>query len=191
MRQLFKPVRLFPLLFIGILATERASCQTKPMRTVFESNEVDSATGLEETKVYRLKKEAVNADFTYTKLCDMDANVKDGVTLLNLMPIFNPIHGRYRYYQFVATFKGEGYRGIGEFHDILIIKTRNDGKIVDAYQYTLEWAELPLQVDLYRSSAKDIFLKDNLDISQLKFIRYYSDVEDNEELKEKGIIKLK
>lgn len=188
---MLKLVRLFTLFIIGLLSAELAFCQSKQMQTVFESNKVDSATGLAETKVYKLKKQAVNADFAYPKLRNMLASIEYGVTLPNLMRIFNPVRGKYNYYQFIATFKGEGYRGIDDFHDILIVKTTEDGKIVDAYHYTLEWAEMPVDVDLYRSSAKNILLEDNLDISQLKFKSRHSSVFTGNELGEKGTIKLK
>lgn len=112
------------------------------------------------------------------------------------MPIFEPVSGQFKYYQFLSTFVSQAYNPDGpallkDFHDILIIKTDNDNKIIDAYHYTLEWAELPLQYDVFKSSAKDIYLTKNIDINQLKFIRTYSWSDSNNELKENGIIKLK
>ncbi|MCO5260776.1 MAG: hypothetical protein M9916_11575 [Crocinitomicaceae bacterium] len=111
------------------------------------------------------------------------------------MPIFEPVNGEFKYYQFVSTFIGQAYNSDGpplfkEFHDILIIKTDNENKIIDAYQYTLEWAEPPLQYDVFKSSAKNILVTNNLDLTELKFIRTYSWSEDNKTMNENGIIKL-
>ena len=138
------------------------------------STKNDTATGLKETKIYKLKKKTTNSDFDYLKLDDIDGNIKDTLNLRNLMPIFEPINGHYTYYQFISTFKGmvccdgEGFK---DFHDILIIKTDNENKIIDAYQYTLEWAEPPLQFDLYKSDTKNATLTNGLDISALKLTR--------------------
>ena len=91
---------------------------------------------------------------------------------------------------------GEAYNADGQtlfedFHDILIIKTDSENKIIDAYQYTLEWAEPPLKYDVFKSSIINIPLTNNMDINLLKFIRTYSWNDDNKELNENGIIKLK
>ncbi len=170
--------------------------QSKPVEVIFENTKVGTATGLTATPVYVLQKQAKNADFNYSKLNAIDENIKGAINTKNLMPVFEPISGTFNYYQFLATFKGKAYNGgeattIKDFHDILIIKTDQNNKIIDAYQYTLEWAEPPLQYDLYRSSAKNILLADNLNIKQLKFKRTYNWSEKDIILKENGIIKLK
>lgn len=173
-----------------------ASCQTKTVKTVFETSKKDSATKLNETKIYTLKKQTENSDFNYAKLDDIEGNKMDTLNVRNLMPVFEPVSGQYIYYQFLSTFVGEAYNPDGpplfkDFHDILIIKTDSENKIVDAYQYTLEWAKRPLQYDIFKSSIKNIRLTNSMDISELNFIRTYSWSEDNKELEEKGIIKLK
>lgn len=150
---------------------------------------------LNETQNYILKKVTENSDFNYSKLDDIDGNKIDTLNARNLIPIFEPVNGRFKYYQFLSTFVGEGYNSDGppllqDFHDILIIKTDNENKIIDAYQYTLEWAKPPLQYDVFESSAKNIILTNNLDIAQLKFIRTHKWSDDIEE-KENGILKLK
>jgi len=170
-----------------------ASCQSQPIKIVFETTRKDTATKLNETKIYILKKETENSDFNYSKLENIDSNKMDAFNVRNLIAIFEPVNGQYRYYQFLSTFVGEGYNPDGpplfeEFHDVLIIKTDDEKKIIDAYQYTLEWAEPPLQYDVFKSSIKDISLVNNMDIIQLKFKRTYSD---NNELEESGIIKLR
>lgn len=153
--------------------SQLASCQTKQsVKTIFISAQKDTATGINDTKIYKLKKKAINSDFNYSKLNDIDGNLKDTLNLRNLMPIFEPISGHYNYYQFIATFKGHSFQEVDkDFHDILIIKTDNENKIIDAYQYTLEWAEPPLQFDLYKSDIKNLTLKTDLDISSLKLTR--------------------
>ena len=169
-----------------------ASCQTKKsVKTIFISAQKDTATEINQTKIYKLKKKAINSDFDYSKLDDIDGDIKDTLNLKNLMPIFEPISGQYNYYQFIATFKGHSFQQVDkDFHDILIIKTNNKNKIIDAYQYTLEWAEPPLQFDLYKSDIKNLTLKTDLDISFLKLTR--KDFWDNKDRvhKESGVLKL-
>src|SRR5690606_9680859 len=146
-------MKFLTFILFTTLLTGLASCQTKPVKTVFETTQKDSATKLNETKIYILQKETENSDFNYSKLDDIDGNKMDTLNARNLMPVFEPISGQYKYYQFLSTFVGEGYNADGpplfkDFHDILIIKTDNENKIIDAYQYTLEWAEPPLQYDV-------------------------------------------
>lgn len=112
------------------------------------------------------------------------------------MPVFEPIRGKYKCYQFISTSVGQAYNADGpplykDFHDILIVKTDNEDKIIDAYHYTLEWAERPLQYDIFKSSAQNITLINSLNIEYLKFKRTYSWSEKNKEMKESGIIKMK
>jgi hypothetical protein len=183
------------ILFITLL-TGLASCQTKPVKTVFESNQKDTATSINETKIYILKKQTENSDFNYSKLDDIDGNKLETLNVRNLMPVFEPVSGQFKYYQFLSTFVGQAYNADGpplfkDFHDILIIKTDNENKIIDAYHYTLEWAEPPLQYDVFKSSAKNISLTNKMDINQLKLKRTYSWSDENIELKEDGTIKLK
>ncbi|MDO5640561.1 MAG: hypothetical protein Q4G28_11915 [Neisseria sp.] len=186
----FLTLLLFSTLLIGL-----ASCQTDSVKTVFETTQKDTATGLNETKLYILKKHTENSDFNYSKLDDIDGNTMDTPNASSLMPVFEPISGRYQYYQFLSTFVGQAFNVdeaplFKEFHDILIIKTDHENKIIDAYHYTLEWAEPPLQYDLFKSSAKNVYLTNNLDINQLKFKRTHRWHNDDEEMKESGIIKL-
>ena len=176
--------------------TVLGSCQNKPVKITFETTQKDIATKLDSTKIYILKKSTENSDFNYSKLDDIDGHKINTLNIKNLMPVFEPVLGKYKYYQFISTFTGQAYNVDGpplfkEFHDILIIKTDNQNKIIDAYQYTLEWAEPPLQFDVFKNSAENINLTDNLDIAKLKFVRTYSWSDDNKGMKESGIIKLK
>ena len=185
-------VRYFIAIILIILATVLISCRFQPVQTIFESNQKDVATDLNAKKIYILKKHARNADFNYLKLNNIDFFTE---TDKSLMAVFNPVGGNFNYYQFLATFKGKGYNHgnaplIKEFHNVLIIKTDRNNKIIDAFHYTLEWAEPPFQYCLFKSSTDNVILTDNLEISQLKFIRTYSWSENNKEMKESGIIKI-
>lgn len=166
---------------------------------MYESTQADSATKLNEPQVYVLKKIAENADFDYSKLDSLDNFSIDSLGVKNLMPVFEPTNGNYSYYQFISTFEGEAYvvdeetseeNRIRVFHEILIIKTDDEKKIIDAYQYTLEWAELPLQYDLFKSSEQNVYLTNTMDISQLKFKRTYGGSEEHIELNDGGTIQL-
>ncbi len=156
----------------NVISSPIVFCQTKPLEIIFASTQSDTATERNETKVYKLKKKATNSDFDYSKLDDFDNNTNDTLNLKNLMLIFDPIPGLYNYFQFIATFKGYSIQNVEkDFHNILIIKTDSKNTIIDAYLYTLEWAEPPLQLNLYKSDMKNVKLKDNLEISELKMTR--------------------
>ncbi|MDD4150347.1 MAG: hypothetical protein PHE33_09980 [Bacteroidales bacterium] len=188
-------MKFLTFITIIIFLISFTSCQTKPIKTIFQTVETDTATKLNETKKYILKKQTENSDFNYSKLTDIDGNIQDTLNVKNLMPIFEPVCGQYNYYQFISTYVGQAYNFdepplFKDFHDILIIKTDDKNKIIDAYQYTLEWSESPLQYDVFVSSAKNIILTNDMNIAELKFKRTYSWSDDNKELKESGIIKL-
>jgi hypothetical protein len=183
-------------ILLTVLSTGFLFCQTNHIITNFVSTVKDKATELKKTKIYRLKKQTKNSDFNYSKLKDIASNITGAVNLKNVLPIFEPIDGKYQYYQFIATFKGEAYNADGPtlikvFHDILIIKTDSKNKIIDAYQYTAEWREMPFQYDLYRSTVKKLILTDKMKISNLKLERTQSNGEKDKLLEEDGIIELK
>lgn len=127
------------ILFLTLL-TRLASCQKNPVKIIFENSQKDTAS-INKAKTYILKKQTENSDFNYSKLDDLDGKKIDTLNVRNLMPVFGPVSGQYNYYQFLATFEGEAYNAVGpplfkEFHDILIIKTDCEIKIIDAFQYT-------------------------------------------------------
>ena len=62
---------------IFFLITGVVSCQPKPVKKIFISNQIDSATGLKETKIYKLKEQTINSDFDNSKLNNIDDNIKD------------------------------------------------------------------------------------------------------------------
>lgn len=183
------------LLFNTVLIFLFISCQNKPVMTIYSSTKKNTAAKLNAPKIYVLQQIADNADFNYSKLEDLDASIHE-VHSKNQMQIFEPISGSYRYYQFLSSFIGQAYSDIGpplfqEFHDVLIVKTDRSNTIIDAYQYTLEWAEPPHQYDLYKSSAQNITLVNDLSISKLKFKRTYNWRKEDDELLEGGEIQLK
>ncbi len=100
---------------------------------------------------------------------------------------FKPQKGRFIVYRFIATFVGTSFTNKQkEFHDVLIVKTNKQNKIIDAYQYTLEWADVP-DADLYESTCKERYLTDNMPIGDFIFKRHW--YYDKTELKETGVIK--
>ena len=188
--------RQITTILLTILSTGLLFCQTNQIETIFVSTLKDKATELKKTKIYRLKKITKNSDFDYSKLKDIAGNIKGTLNLKSVLPIFEPKEGKYNYYQFIATFKGEAYDAEGPnlikvFHDILIVKTDNKNNIIDAYQYTAEWGEIPFQFDLFRSIEKKLTLTDKMKISTLRFERTEPDDVNDKLLKEEGIIDLK
>ncbi len=142
-------------------------------------------TLLAQTKEYKLIRKIENADFNYKLLNSIDTTR----TRETRRKAFDPVKGKNTVYVFMAAFVGISFPNIEkEFHDILIIKADGKQKILDAYHYTLEWAEPPFSYDLYRASAKDLTLKNKLPIKSFNFrrVNYYKDTE--RELKEQGVL---
>lgn len=184
------------LSILTIISTGICSCQPKTLKIVYSSYQDDPPTELDKAQIYRLRKQAVNADFNIIKLNNLDDHTKDSISLRE---IFEPVNGIYNYFQFISTFKGRALVFPGDdlkdsvktFHDILIVKTNSENVIIDAFQYTLEWGEKPCKYDLYRGSISNISLIDNMDINILKFERTeFWNIKDKF-LMDKGTIKLK
>ncbi len=176
-----------------------------------------SVESFAQTKIYKLKSIANNADFNYKKLEHFD-------DILNLESAFIPVKkGKHKVYTFIATFKdfglwlpdekkmsdslvkdsvdANGYRILTKeeerrfnqketFHDILIVKTNSQNIILDAFQYTLEWAEPPMSYDLYRSNIKNQKLTNRLSIRKLR-LNKKEDGEKADFLDEDGLVFLK
>lgn len=150
----------FNIIPLFLIALTTICCgQKKGLEITYYSKNKDIPTNLDKEQVYILKKKAINADFDTISLLKIDSLENDSLTIRN---IFEPINGVYHYYQFLSTHMGRKLVFPGEDlkdslmvgHDILIIKTDKDNKIIDAFQYTLEWGEYPLQSDLFRSTIK-------------------------------------
>ena len=144
------------------------------------------ATSVNAQKEYKLVNKLNNADFNYDALNSID-------TFSNSREVFHPIKGSFTVYTFIATFKGLSHRDEQEhdFHDILIIKAGKDNVIKDAFQYTLEWAEMPLSYDLYQAKSSDIALSNGLSIKELNLQRVEWADDADRKSEEEGIIKLK
>lgn len=178
-------------LLTGLLGV--GSAQELPLRVVFENYQKDRATQ-KNLQDYKVKKIAENADFNYSKINNFCNNevydtINDAQIWIN--SVFEPIQGRFKYYQFQSTYLGMSKaEGKKEFHDILIIKTDSSNTVVDAFQYTLEWAEPPLEYDLFRSTITNIQLSNNLDIRKLGFQRTFTEGCEDLDLSDSGIIKI-
>lgn len=137
------------------------------------------------SKIYTFLTKTQQADINYAAL--QNINMIEGHS--NIEKVFQPIKGKFTVYQFKANYPGESFQGAGFyiFHDILIAKTDSNNKILDAYQYTLEWTDVP-SADLFKSTAKNIILENNLDIHKLRFIRTDSLEGISPQLQEKGVL---
>ena len=143
------------------------------------------ATSVNAQKEYKFVNKLVNADFNYDALYSID-------TFSNRREVFQPIKGSFTVYTFIATFKGLSHRDeqLHDFHDILIIKTDNGNLIKDAFQYTLEWAEMPLSYDLHQSKSSGILLSNKLSVNKLNLQRVQETDDSDKKSKEDGVIKL-
>lgn len=140
-------------------------------------------------KVYELYDKTPMADISYMKLDSLNTTSPRGMKLLE--SVFKPAKGNYTVYRFIATFKGESVTGgEKEFHDLLVVKTDKAGKILDALQYTLEWAEPPMEFDLYKARCENVYLVDGMSIEKFKFTIPWYVSNDSQPLKDKGTVQL-
>ncbi|MFC3352414.1 hypothetical protein [Sphingobacterium zeae] len=145
-------------------------------------------------KTYILVANKINTDFNYKMLDNFEQSFSELIKENNSREsIFNPINGKYHYYKFVATYKARGISADSDsvkpeqtFHNILIIKTDDQQKIVDGYEFVLEWNEKPLSYPLFRMKASDLILQEGLSLKQLNLKR----VTDNSDFDSDGKIKL-
>ena len=142
-------------------------------------------------KNYYIVDSAENADFNYPLLNKFNSKMEAYHSPDSASVFFRPVRGIYKYYQFIATYKGLAYRNtIQELNDILIIKTDPDHYIIDAYQYTLEWREYPFTSDLYLLTNKGVRLTNQLNLNLLRMKRVYN-YNENYILDDEGKIFLK
>ncbi|WP_457128402.1 hypothetical protein [Mucilaginibacter sp. HD30] len=140
-------------------------------------------------KVYKIVDRIENADIDYKKLDHLNS-LGAGYHLLD--KAFKPQKGRFTVYRFICTFKGLSHETEKQkvFHDLIILKTDKKNNIVDGYQYTLEWVEVPFTFDLYRIAKKDKKLTDGLDIKNLVFTRVGDLQTQSQVLGETGVLHL-
>ena len=126
-----------------------------------------------------------NVDFNYDALYSID-------TFSSRRNVFLPIKGSFNVYTFIAAYKGLSHRDeqLHNFHDILIIKTDKDNLIKDAFQYTLEWTEMPFFYDLHKSRSSGVVLLNDLSVKKLNLQRVQEADNSHKKTKEDGVIKL-
>jgi hypothetical protein len=147
-----------------------------------------SEVTVSQVKEYKLIDKTPSANINYNSIKAVDS-LTPGIKLLD--QAFKPVKGRYVVYRFLATYKDPSLKNDqSELHDILVIKTERDNKVVDGYQYTLETAKQQASTDLYKSNCKNIFLTDSLRIDKLQLKRSEAKKQKDVALKEKGIIVL-
>jgi hypothetical protein len=137
-----------------------------------------------QTKIYKLVKHQARADIN-----PAIQYIDTTQTQESRRSLFEPVKGEYHVYVFVAAYQGRSYNGSRkDFHDLLILKTDKSRKILNAFQYTLEWAEMPFAWDLYRSGGNGLTLANKLRVDRLLFRRvdYYR--EEGQILVDKGYI---
>lgn len=142
-----------------------------------------------QTREYKLLDKTNDADINHQLFVMLDT-AKPGISLME--NVFKPVSGKFVVYRLLLIYQGMSFTNKQkEFHDILIVKTNKDNKILDAYQYTLEWAEMPLDTDLFRSTNKNVYLTDEMSIDKFMFERIWDYDSNDRKLKDKAIIKLK
>jgi hypothetical protein len=89
---------------------------------------------------------------------------------------FKPVSGQFKTYRFIETYYGESPNYLPDssvivlLHDVLILIVDNKNRIIDGYQYSLEYSNYPATCDLYRlHKPRRIKLDSKLKLSSLKF----------------------
>ncbi|WP_426790723.1 hypothetical protein [Sphingobacterium sp. WOUb80] len=161
---------------------------------VLGQNQAKGNSAGKDEKTYVLVANKINTDFNYKLLDDFENSFSALIKENNSRElVFNPVNGKYHYYKFIATYKARGISPESDsakpeqtFHNILIIKTDDQQKIVDGYEFVLEWNEKPLSYPLFRMKATDLTLQEGLSLRQLNLQR----VTDNTDFDSDGKIKL-
>lgn len=118
-------------------------------------------------KVYKLLDSTESADINVRRLLNLES-YSPGLDMLNTA--FKPTKGKYKIYRFLATYEGLSPRdSIEVFHDVILIKVDKSGKILKAFQYTLEWAEPPFEYDLFVSKTKHLVFTNGMEVSSFGF----------------------
>ena len=147
-----------------------------------------SIVAVAQAKEYKLLDKTPAADINFKAILLMEA--RPGTTLLEKG--FKPVKGRYTVYRFMAAYRGLSFTNTSRtFHDVIIVRTGPGNEIVSAFQYTLEWAELPLISDLYQSTCTRTSLSNDMKVSDFKFVKIARDDKKCKNLKDTGCIKLR
>lgn len=123
--------------------------------------------GFCQSKNYNLQEKATNSDINYN-LFELFSESKIYENN-GMKKAFSPTTGDYTVYTFIAEYKDLSFTGTKKlFHDYLILKVEpKTGKILDGFQYTLEWSEPPAISDLYQVTKREITLVDKLSLDSL------------------------
>jgi len=122
-----------------------------------------------QNKVYKLENRYPSSDFNYPLIRKIDSMEvpypKNGKYIISDLP---RVRGSFTIYRFVAEYKGASSveRGSVTFHDMLLLKIDGSGKIRDAYQYTMEWSDVP-SIDLYKMTASPVKAAQGMSVTTL------------------------
>ncbi|HEX2694986.1 MAG TPA: hypothetical protein VHP61_04485 [Acidobacteriota bacterium] len=121
-----------------------------------------------QVKTYRLAGIVQGGDFDLRAFRDIDSlpvpYPPGSKTQIGELPLRR---GKFLIYKFVAAYAGTAAGGgAAEFHDLLALKVGCSDEILDAWQYTLEWADTP-SLDLNRMRKKGLILKKGLEVGTL------------------------
>lgn len=182
-------MRIFVLVVMGSIY----SCHPNLVRNPFPPMpNVDSLNAANKLvgKHYEIVDSFVNADFNYAAIEKFDS-IAWATSMDSVRFLFNPVAGNFTVFQFIAESNGiDPENRIRPFHDILIVKTDHTKRIIDAFQYTLEWGEMPCSYDLYRRSKDSLYLENNMELNRLEMLAIREYQNDVELLKDDGIIHL-
>jgi hypothetical protein len=185
-----KPSILISILFLTTLSSCLLNPKIErhpfpPMPNIDSLNSANRIIG----KHYFLIDSFPNADFNYSNIDRIDSF--STIAIDSVRSVFNPIIGQFTVFQFIAEFNGLAYGNVIEtFHDVLIIKINQDRKIIDAFQYTLEWGEMPVSYDLYELSKDSITLEDKMELNRLEMVAKRELYNDVDRLLDSGLVHL-
>jgi hypothetical protein len=123
---------------------------------------------------YKLLQTYEKADINYRSMDTMSYWPVEKPYYQSMLKGFKPKKGKYTVKTFLWTRNDCDlkYEQNGNTcHEFIILKLDKKGKVIDGYQYTLEWAEMPLNVDLHRVTKKGVLLKDGMPVSAFGFKR--------------------
>lgn len=135
--------------------------------------------------VYQIKAVYQNADLDAKAIERYQKRDVEWNDTGEVLKLFKPVKGRYKVILFMAAVYGLGFDDKNDiFHNILILKANKNNEILDGFEYTLEWAEVPTASRLARITKPGVKLKKGLPVSQLGF----KSIEAGQEWELNGII---
>ncbi|MDH4270409.1 MAG: hypothetical protein OEW18_00375 [Candidatus Aminicenantes bacterium] len=120
---------------------------------------------------YRLTETLRGRDFDYAWINEIDSvpppYPADGQYQIGDL---KTVDGPFTVYKFIREYEPESRsaESPAKFHDLLLVKTDNQGNILDAYHYTLEWSDSP-SLDLERMGATGLNLRRRLTVADFGF----------------------